>query len=242
MTELERKLRALGAELAFPQTPDVSGAARRRLDARAPVRPLWRRRRALAVAFALVLLTLATALAVPPARTAILRLFGLEGATVRLVDELPRVRAYAGVDYGERTSLASARRQVGHSVLAPKRLGAPDAVYVATTRPGEPVTLRYGSEEQPRLLVTQFSGEPLIEKVGAAGEMRVEPVRVRGERGLWIHGRRHVVFFRDESGAVSADEARVAGNTLLWVRGALTLRMEGRLTKARALAIARSFG
>ena len=242
MTELERNLRALGAEMAFPQTPDIAATARRRLEARAPRRPLSGRRRTLVVALALLVLAFATALAVPPARTAMLRLFALEGATVRLVDDLPRVRAYADVDYGERTSLGEARRRVGHGVLAPKRLGAPDAVYVATTRPGEPVTLRYGSEEAPRLLVTQFSGEPLIEKVGTAGKTQVEPVLVRGERGLWIHGRRHVVFFRDESGAVAADEARVAGNTLLWVRGALTLRIEGRLTKARALAIARSFG
>lgn len=242
MSELERDLIALGAQVEFPPTPDIAAAARRRLDERAPVVPFWQRRRTLVVALALVALAVATALAVPPARTAILRFFGLDGASVRLVDELPRVRAYAGITYGERVSLAEARRRVDHAVLAPEPLGDPDAVYVDGARPGEPVTLVYGSNDAPRLLVTQFSGEPLIEKVGEAGETEVEPVRVRGARGLWIHGPPHVVFFRDESGAVSGDEARVAGNTLLFKRGELTIRIEGNTTKARALAIARSFG
>ena len=242
MTELERHLIALGAEVEFPPTPDIAGAARRRLAERAPVLPFWQRRRTLVVALAFVALAVATALAVPPARTAILRFFGLEGANVRLVDELPRVGAYAAITYGERVTLAEARRRVDHAVLAPAALGATDAVYADTARPGEPVTLVYRSNDAPRLLVTQFSGEPLIEKVGEAGQTQVEPVHVRGERGLWIHGPPHVVFFRDDSGRLSSDEARTAGNTLLWQRGGLTIRMEMNATKGRALALARSFG
>src|SRR3954471_8327947 len=81
MSELERSLRALAPELAWPDTPDVA----RRLELRR--RPRRRLVPLLAAAFALALL--AVALAVPDARTSILRFLHLGGVTIERVSTLP---------------------------------------------------------------------------------------------------------------------------------------------------------
>ena len=60
----------------------------------------------------------------------------------------------------------------------------------------------------------------------------VDRVTVNGNSGVWLSGT-HVVddFF---------SQPRLAGNALIWEQDSLTLRLEGRLTKAEALRIARS--
>jgi hypothetical protein len=47
-------------------------------------------------------------------------------------------------------------------------------------------------------------------------------------------------MIRDPSGRLRDDAARLAGKTLLWEHGELTLRLEGDLSKAEALRIART--
>ena len=52
--------------------------------------------------------------------------------------------------------------------------------------------------------------------------------------GIWIHGGRHVLL-------APLLPPRYAGNTLVWQRGAITFRLEGRgLTQAGALRLART--
>src|SRR5438309_6707286 len=83
MPELERALVALGNELEFPPTPDLVGPLRRRLARRAP----WR---VLAFALALLAVAFGIAMAVPQARSAILRFFHIGAVTVERVETLPR--------------------------------------------------------------------------------------------------------------------------------------------------------
>jgi hypothetical protein len=76
-------------------------------------------------------------------------------------------------------------------------------------------------------------GGVMLKKV-AGSQSGVEWVTVNGESGLWISGGEHVLF---GPGA----PPRLAGNTLLWQRGELTLRLEGKhLTKPAALRLAAS--
>ena len=49
----------------------------------------------------------------------------------------------------------------------------------------------------------------------------------------------HFVFFR-RAGTFDETHGRLAGTTLLWQRRALLIRIEGELSGARLLAIARS--
>jgi hypothetical protein len=91
------------------------------------------------------------------------------------------------------------------------------------------------------LLVSELiaTATPVIGKAAGSGT-RVEQVRVGGARGYWLSGRPHGFAYVDRDGAATFADQRLAGPTLLLERGGLLLRIEGRVTKARALAIARS--
>src|SRR6187549_3215657 len=105
MPDLELQLRGLAGELEWPPTPDLATALRPRLERRRqlPWRPL-------AIALAVLVVALAAALAVPSARSAILRFFGFEGVTVQRVDKLPQAAPLGTL--GDRTTMAAARRRV----------------------------------------------------------------------------------------------------------------------------------
>lgn len=223
MPDLERELRAAAAYVELPAERDLVPALRARLVS-GPGRRLPWRRVAAAAAF-VVVVALATTMAVPDARTAVLRLLGIKGATVIRVDELPPA-ASSVRPFGEAVSLAEAERVVGFRPLLPD-LGSPDRISIDRFAPLF-VVLEYGRPIRLRLTEMDVG---LIEKYTSAGK-RVERVSVDGRPGIWVKGR-HVV---SEPFGVP----RIAGNVLLWEQAGLTLRLEGRLAKQRALEIART--
>ena len=87
MPELERDLRALGEALAFPSTPDLADGIGRRLPVRSS--PPWRRRAVLLAA--VVTAALLATLAIPQARSALARIFGIGAVRIEYVDRLPGV-------------------------------------------------------------------------------------------------------------------------------------------------------
>jgi hypothetical protein len=254
MTELERSLLRLGEALAFPEAPDVSEAVQRRL---AEARPQRRRpsRRTLVLAFALVALAIGAAMAVPPARTAILELFGLRGATVQRVETLPTVPepdpAPAELLLGDPLPLEEGRPWVkSPNVLVPSALGKPDAAYAADVPYGLRLTLVYGpGDGVPRsqytgvgILVTQFDGAidtRYLDKM-VEGSTSVEQLTVDGNRALWLEGGPHFVVFRTADGEIGEDVGRLAGNTLLVENGTMLVRIEGEIDRERAIEIAES--
>jgi hypothetical protein len=69
----------------------------------------------------------------------------------------------------------------------------------------------------------------------------VETVTVTGGApGIFLSGGPHVVFYRDPGGEIRDETLRLAGNTLLWERGELLLRLESALRLEDALRVARS--
>jgi hypothetical protein len=229
MSELELRLSALRDELAWPETP--------RLEATFDPPPVRGPRvRRLALGFAILLAVLAGVLAFSPgARSAFLEIFHLKGATVELVETLPQVEAQP-IDFGEQVSREEAERRVGFKLVD---VGDPDAVFVRDT---SVASLVYGPVEKPRLVLSQLRGavwEGMIKKLGGSGT-RIEQVRVDGERGLFITGDQHFVMFLNENGAISDEQTYLAGTVLLWNRGPLLLRLEGDLTQAEALELAKS--
>jgi hypothetical protein len=238
--DLERELRSLGAVLAVPEAPDLVPAVRARLAAEPERRPAWRR--PLLVALAALALAVATALAVPPARTAILDFLRIRGATVERVDEPPAVTR---VDLGLAVpvSLEAARDALAFEPLVPgfPGLGPPDAVYVDRYAFGGQVVFLYGTEEAPRLLVSEFRGDtnPLLIGKEAGPGTSIEAVTVGEDNpGFWVEGEPHEFMYRGPDGEPRFDTIRLAGNALLWQRGPLTLRIEGDLTKEQALELA----
>ena len=140
----ERELRALAAWVEFPEERDLAPAVRARLQPGGP-----RRRRALVVVLAAALLAIAVAFAVPPARSAILRFFHLQGATIELVDKLPEVPTSRPLDLGDPLTLAEARRTMRFRPLTSSLLGAPDRI----SWDGHQLWYVYGRN---RLLVSQL--------------------------------------------------------------------------------------
>jgi len=242
MADLERDLRELGRELAFPPDPDLVAGIRARI-AEPPRRrfvPQWR---TLAIALSALVVALGIALSVPPARSAILRVFGVGGVRIELVDKLPeRPASGAGVP-GERKSLAEARRRVDFPVRVPTVDGFddPDSVFVSSVVPGGAVFLVYGPADRPRALLTAFEtrGFPFAEKSVGPGS-RYLPASVAGSLGAWIEGAPHQFYFRDRNGRIQPGTLRLATNTLVWRRDGVTYRLEGELTLPQAIQVAES--
>ena len=231
MSSLEQRLQELGRELAFPAEPDLSA------DVRNTGRPFpWRR---VALAAAVVAVALGAAFAVPQARTAILRWFHLRGVTVERVETLPEAqeRSSAG-GLGPRLTLEQAQRRLGFRLLLPQLDGRPSA-YVLDNALGT-VILRLG--DRPVLLSEYLARSYTLLKKSVSEKSVVEPVRVEGERGLWLEGPPHTLTYFNGSGEFRQRTVKITGNVLLWTHGPVTLRLEGRISRAQALRLARRLG
>lgn len=234
MSELETRLRAV--EPGWPPTPDLAARVERALSEPSDKLSLGRprRRRALALALAVAAAALATALAVPSARTALLRFFHLDGATVERVERLPRVPTTGQLDLGERVSLEEAGARAGFRPVIPSELGDPDEVYV---RPSGVVSLVWG-EGDARAVLSQVRGA-IAEEFFKKAAANVEPLMVDGAQAVWVPGP-HFFMWRTPDGEIRDEPPYLAGSTLLWERDGLTLRLEADLTLPEAVAIAES--
>jgi hypothetical protein len=263
--DLDAALADLAASLEFPPTPDLAAAVTARL-ADAPAPPARRRprlprlagwRRLAVAGLAAVLLAAAVLVASPGTREAVARRLGLRGVEIRIggpppptVTTTPGARLELGL--GERVTLAEARRRVAFPVLVPGATGfeRPDAVFVDEAAPtGGRVDLVYrarpglpaSSFTDAGLLLTQFRGQPtpdFLKKVTRMG--LVEQVTVGGEPGYWFSGEPHFFTYQDAAGNFREEQTRLAGNTLIFQRGELTVRLEGRLSRQAATDIAES--
>jgi hypothetical protein len=266
--DLDAALADLAASLEFPPTPDLAGAVAAHL-AEAPARPAARPRprlprlprlagwrRLAAAGLVAVLLAAAVLVASPGTREAVARRLGLRGLDIRIGGPPPptattRQGTRLELGLGERVGLAEARRRVGFPVLVPAAAGfqTPDAVHVDTVPAGGRVDLVYrarpglpaSSFTDAGLLITQFRGglEPdFLKKVTGMGV--VEQVTVAGEPGYWFTGEPHFFSYRGADGRFHEERTRLAGNTLVFQRGELTVRLEGRLDRQAAVAVAES--
>ena len=175
MSSLEQRLQALGRELAFPPEPDLAA------NARATMRSFPWRWPALAAA----IIALAAAFAVPSARTSILRFFHIEGATVERVETLPpaQERSSAG-GLGRRVTVREAEQLLGFHLLLPP-LGAEPPAYLLD---GVLATVILRVDGRPVLLSEYAARDFGLLKKSVGDKTVVEPVRVAGERGLWLEG------------------------------------------------------
>lgn len=225
MTTLE-ELRGLAPFVEFPPERDLAPSVRARIGAARP------RPGRLVLALALVVVAIAVAFAVPPARSAILRWLGLGTARIEFVDKLPDVKTRRPLDLGERTSLGAARKLVDYPVLTSRLLGDPKEVHVR----GDQIAYVYGDR---KLIVIQSRGTFFSKEVGPG--TNVDHLTVNGQNALWVSGAPHFLGYIDTTGGSHPAELYLVGNALIWQRNELTLRLEGKLSQAKALRIARSF-
>jgi hypothetical protein len=230
MTELERALVAVGQELELPPQPDLVAGVRVRLERRRPFG--WR---AVAFAVALVAVAFGIAMAVPPARGAILRFFHIGAATVEQVDTLPAARERPlAAGLGPPLPRREAELRAHLPIRLPHLEGPKPTRYYA--QPGLIATL-LSYREMPVLLAEMRDDQvPLVKKF-TSGSATVEPVEL-GSNGLWIEGN-HVLTWQFGLADTRQIRTRLAGNVLIWVVGDTTYRLEGRLDRARMLELAR---
>jgi hypothetical protein len=228
MTELERALFGMGEEIEFPPTPDLTGRVRERIG-----RP---RRRWLAVAIAIVVVAFGIAMAVPEARSAILRFFHIGAVTVERVETLPAAEERPlAAGLGPPLSRAQAEARSGLRIELPDFADGPPQRYYA--RSGVIATL-FEFDSKPILLAElEFDQVSIVKKL-AVPDTDVEPAQI-GEFGLWISGGRHALTWEFEVGKTQRIETRLAGNVLIWLMNDRTYRLEGDLDKAQMLELAR---
>jgi hypothetical protein len=245
VSDLERRLAVLRDDVAWPPTPDLASAVaarvasepRRRARARPRLRPALRPATVALAALVVALVVAGTLAAAPGVRARIADWLGIGAVRVERVDRLPDVGPARDLGLGRRTTLAAARRAARVPVPTIGALGAPDAVYVSRqppagaslvylARPGLPAAT-HGTGA----LLTMLPGGDvaLVKKLLGAGTS-VTSVDVDGALGVYISGEPHVV----------TPPNRLAGNTLIWVRGDTTYRLETALGRAAALRLARS--
>jgi hypothetical protein len=235
----EQELVQLGRALAVPEPPDFAPRVLADIGAQNPVR---RTRQLVAALAALAVAALVAALAIPDARSALLRFLQIGGARIELVDELPAVApdtAELEFTLGQRVSLAEARQRSAFALLELDE--EPDAVYLGER---DTVWFLYGSPGGVRLLIAQTPkvalDEPFIIKKLAGAGTSVEPATVRGEPAYFLSGEPHAVMFVDEYGVAIVESARLARDVLVWEEDGRTVRLEGDLTRAEALELADS--
>jgi hypothetical protein len=195
---------------------DVDWPATPAFDLRRPAR-----RRARAIALAAAVLALGVAFAVPQSRAALLRALHVGGVTVERVQTLPAA---------QERPLASTLGVPVSAAEAEVLLGRPFGVQARLYRSGEIVSALLRGPVVLSELRTGVGTMILKKLAGTATTVRY--VRVEGAPGVWIEGAPHVVLAPELP-------PRLAGNVLVWVRGAVTYRLEGKaltLDAARDLA------
>jgi len=250
---LAEAIRATGADLRWPATPDVEPAVRRsvaRSRPRAGVGPVWpalprRRRLVVLLAAALVLLG--------GAALAAKLVLDLGAVTVTTIPGRPTglpTDAITGDDFGRPVSIKEAERLTGLSARIPAALGPPAAVWAEQGPvgfdPGDTapwIAMAWDTRDDlPPIAGTlrgailfQFRGETdVAAKVLYADAGSIRPVRLGTGHAFWItgpHAFRAIVDGR-------LREYRVDGGVLLWQEDDETFRLETALPLAGARAIA----
>lgn len=241
--DLERSLRELAPMIDFPPTPDLAGAIERRLAHGTERRP-WR---TLLLAAAILLVVAAAAGA-----TAASIWLDVPSVSVRRIATAPAIPPGAALALGDPMAPAQAAAQVGFVVprVTDPGLGPAGSTYVAFA-PHRRLSLVWpATTALPALppsdvgaILTVFRGNAPSDQVVAkmlGPDTDLEPVAVGDGAAWWISGAPHFVVFETPDGSIDGEELRLAANVLLWQQDGLVLRLESRLSREQALAIARS--
>ena len=247
MTELELQLLALREDVAWPPTPDLATAVQARVarEPRRRTRRAWlpARLAPAVVALVLVLLAFGALLAASPGVRATLRdWLGIGSVRITRVERLPDISPARQLALGRRATVAQANAHLGSPIATVRALGPPAAIYLGDGPPAR-VSLVYAARfglppgtAGVGALLDQLQGDAtaFIEKF-VSGGVPITRVRVNGAQGFFIGGT-HAVNLPDEL------RPRLAGNTVVWLRDAVTYRLETKLGRDAALRLARSVG
>ncbi len=235
--DLTRDLAALGRVVDVP-APGASLAVSvlERLPeappAKAPATGARRRRIAIVVAVAAGLLAL---LATPPVRAAVSDWFGFGGVRVERGDTRAPTADPTPPAVSPGGSLEEAVAMARFTVSAPEALGAPDGVEVSDDRSA--VSMSWNTDDEGVLRLDQYDARLDFSVLKVARDVRY--AAVNDTDALWFE-EPHEVALLEPDGTQVTHSARLAGHTLIWMTGGVTLRLEGDVELRRAVEIAES--
>lgn len=248
-------LARLSAALAVdPPADDLVAAVRARIDALPPPAPPsgprrsltrlveglrrhWRAATAVAVALLLALL------AISPAGAKIADWLGI-GAVQIVPEPSPATGPAdpADVDGFIEVTLDQARAQAPFPLVAPAQLGPPPRVFLGPDRAVVSMVWPAGDPAAPGnpVRLDQVAGQPDYAVVKKYID-EIDFTRVGGADAFWLR-QPHPLAYIDANGTARTERSRIAGPTLIWTDGPVTLRLEGVATKERAMQVAGSVG
>jgi hypothetical protein len=119
--------------------------------------------------------------------------------------------------------------------LLPAALGPPQGVEVSSDR--RVLSMSWTDPDAGVIRLDQFDGR--LDYTFAKTASGVQFTEVAGSFALWFE-RPHEVVVLAADGTPRTETARLAGHTLIWEQGEVTLRLEGDIGLQRATAIAGS--
>ncbi len=227
MVDIERTLAALTDVIDWPEA-DMSIAIRERIAGTTRGRnqlPRW------VLAMGALLILVGLLIATPVGRRAVATVLEVAGISVSWGEPLGPAGPEFGL--GDVVTLGEAADAVAFDFLEPA--DPPDTIYLGVIPSGGSVHMvwRAGGSlpategTDVGTVYTQFSvteSELFVKRVdGATG---VERVEVRGNAGFWIEGSPHYIVYRDATGEMREEFARMAGNVLAWEEAGVTHRIE----------------
>jgi hypothetical protein len=245
---LASELRTAGRELAVPPASDLTAAVRQRLEESrirrhrvpAPGPGALRRQLGWRAALVAVAALLAVLIATPQGRAVAIGVLRFAGVELRQEPGPARSPGSSASLPGERRMpLEQARRQVSFPILIPAALSRPDEVVVGDR--GRVVSLIYRRTPHGLVRIDEFAGhldQVYFRKFVSLRLMT--KVEVNGTKGAWIKGPHELVYITRDGTPATASARFTVGNTLIWGTSQVALRLEGRLSKSAALAIASS--
>jgi len=171
----------------------------------------------------------------PPVRAAVADWFGFAGVVVRHDPSPLPSPAPPPPTAGTTMSLDQARRLVSFEVAVPADLGTPDGVEVSADH--RVLSMTWTKPATGTVRLDQFDGR--IDYAFATSAPGVEFTSVSVAGAVWFD-RPHRVGLLGPDGSRQRETARLGGQTLIWERGATTLRLEGELGREQAITIAES--
>jgi hypothetical protein len=247
--DLARDLAALGRSIETPAASDrlatavlervavlpsptgVDRWARLRAAARTVATRFASPRRRIALVVVAVLLAL---LATPPVRAAVADWFGFGAVRIER-GSTPSESAPPPPEVPDDASLSRAAAEVDFALWAPTELGAPDGVAVSDDQ--RSVSMSWSHDADGVVRLDQFDAR--LDFSVAKTVPSVQYASVGGTDALWFE-EPHEVVLLEPDGSRRRESARLAGHTLVWQAGGTTLRLEGDLTRERAVEIAES--
>jgi uncharacterized protein DUF4367 len=245
--DLESQLAALGEQLSWTPTPDLTAGVLEGLASPTPLPMRIRRRWWLAAAALAILLAGALLLGSASVRSTVADFLGIDGIHIEFRESEPET-APVSPALGTPTSMQELDRWLPFTPAIPETLGEPDAVYLRFLDNGTTLGMLAWapSDELPETLETglgalllEFAAphdvELLLKSVDPSNGT-VTQVSVDGERGYWVEGASNLTIFEGEG----QSETRPSGNVLIWADDGLAYRLESDLSMDEALQIAES--